>query len=263
MTLCDIKNNDSLIERMTGFIRCGNIAHAYIFEGGAGTDKNAIADSFAKAVLCKAAGCESCIVCKKINNGNHEDIIYVEKDGLSVRDEAIFELQNKLKKKPYAGERNIAIIRDADTMTARAQNRLLKTLEEPFSGTVIILLSDNTENLAKTILSRCVVFRFNPWDSGEGGQPANARIPAGMLLERKPFYLTKEKVMELAEDRDQAHRLLDSMEIIYGGYLKDRSYSKGAVKAAIINIEKARQNLMLGMNVSYTLKNMILSMEEI
>ena len=55
-------------------------------------------------------------------------------------------LQERLSKKPYYGDRNIAIIKDADTMTAKAQNRLLKTLEEPHPGTVIILLSKNILN---------------------------------------------------------------------------------------------------------------------
>ena len=79
---------------------------------------------------------------------NHEDIFYVRKDGNSIKDENMSALQERLKNKPL-GERNIAIVEDADTMTLRAQNRILKTLEEPPSGTVIILLSENTE-------SRCV-----------------------------------------------------------------------------------------------------------
>ena len=46
-------------------------------------------------------------------------------------------------------------------MTLRAQNRLLKTLEEPPGEAVIILLSENMENLVQTVQSRCVKYRIN------------------------------------------------------------------------------------------------------
>ena len=265
MTFDHIKNNGPLIGRVRDAIKCGNIAHAYIFECGGEGDKKAIADCFAKAVLCSGrpgTGCDSCIVCRKISHGNYEDLLYVERDGAGIKDEAIEELQSKLKKKPCAGARNIAVISDADTMTKRAQNRLLKTLEEPFPGTVIVLLSDNTENLAATILSRCVILRWDPVNGGLNDLSGEAEIPARMLLDGAPFYLTKQKVMNFAEDRDQAIRFLDSVEFLYGKYLKERSYSRAVLYGAIKRVEKARRDLTQGMNISYTLKHMILEMEE-
>ena len=71
------------------------------------------------------------------NHGNYEDFHFVESDGMSVKDEQICKVQSDIRKKPME-ERHMAVIKDADTMTLRAQNRLLKTLEEPFEGTVMI-----------------------------------------------------------------------------------------------------------------------------
>ena len=72
------------------------------------------------------------------------------------------------------GGRNIAILEDADTMTVRAQNRFLKTLEEPQPGTVIMLLSENSRMLLPTIRSRCVRVRVG----GLRGSSADDRLTA-------------------------------------------------------------------------------------
>ena len=267
MTFKDIKNNEQLIKRTSDIIIKGNISHAYIFEGASRGDRVTAADCFAKAVLCGAfpgSGCDSCTVCRKIDHGNHEDISYVEKDENSVKDESIEELQEKLKKKPFSGDRHIAIIRDADAMTARAQNRLLKTLEEPFPGTVILLLADSVENFTKTILSRCVVLRWNPFGGtccGETAEKAEAFIKT--LLSREPFYLKKRMAAELSENKDEAFVLLDAMEVLFGRYLREHFYGIEDVKAAVSCIEEARQELKRGMKPSQSIKRMMLKMEGI
>ena len=266
MTFNDIKNNDFLIEKISASIACGNISHAYIFEAGPGESKRTIADSFAKALLCgehPGTGCDSCVTCKKIDHGNHEDIIYIEKDETSVKDEAIEELQERLKRKPYGGDRSIAVIMDADTMTDRAQNRLLKTLEEPFPGTVIVLLSENSLNLKKTVQSRCAVLRWEPFsDGGLGDLKAEAEQLVKAISEREPFYLLKAKLTELSGTRDNALKLLDAMETALGGCLRRRLSGGAAVYQAVWCIEEARRELKRGANTGYTLRSMMLKMED-
>ena len=264
MTLIDIKNNDFLINQIESLINSGNISHAYIFEGGDEKDREAAAESFAKAVFCRVHvgnGCNTCVQCVKIGRGNHEDVIYVEKDESSVKDEAIVELQSKLKMKPYSGDRRIAIIKDADTMTIRAQNRLLKTLEEPPPGTTIILLADRSESLAGTIQSRCVVLKWKPF-SFELPEALLKEVEGlvGMFINESPFYLRKAKIMSLAGSGDEALELLDCMEVIYGRRLRlPNESSRSAL--AITRIEEARKSLRRGMKAPYVLKSMILKME--
>ena len=90
--------------------------------------------------------------------------------------------------KPAEGDRNSAIIDGADYMTDRAQNRFLKTLEEPTPGTVIVLLSENTLTLMPTINSRCIHYRLTDLDSGPDGEMARSaadvltRIREGALF---------------------------------------------------------------------------------
>ena len=262
MTLKEVKNNDIIKNRIKRLITNDSVSHAYIFECEGGSDKKAMADVFAKALLCetqRGVGCHSCKTCTKIAKGSHEDVIYVKKDETSVKDEAIEELQAKLKKKPYAGDRIIAVIEDADTLTARAQNRLLKTLEEPFSETVIILLTGSLENLADTILSRCSLLRWNPFVSEDFGDlPHEAGNIVKALLKKEAFYASKIKITSLFENRNDAYRLLDCMQTVCGEYIKTGGCDRTALRELIKSIEEARRDLMQGMNVSYTLKNMIL-----
>lgn len=57
--------------------------------------------------------------------------------------------------KALENEYRILIIAPADDMNINASNALLKILEEPFPGTVIFLLCENTGHLLPTIKSRC------------------------------------------------------------------------------------------------------------
>lgn len=266
MSFSQIEGNQKLIERLSASIKSGNVSHAYIFEGEAVLDKKAFAEAFVKAVLCgemPGIGCGQCASCRKVEHGNYEDLFYVEADGASIRDEAIEALQHRLKTKPY-GERNIAIISDADTMTLRAQNRLLKTLEEPPEGTILILLSENLENLTQTILSRCVKFRLNYFgkESYEGMMD-KAREVADLLLAGEPFYKRKEAIEEIIKDDGKTRAFLDALERVYRDLLlepseKSRLYKKSRIFENVHQIEKTRRQLQRGVSKSYALKDLMI-----
>jgi len=69
-------------------------------------------------------------------------------------------LQQRLSNRPLLGARHVCVIDDAHKMLEPAQNCLLKTLEEPPHGTVIVLVTENPSALLPTILSRCQVVNF-------------------------------------------------------------------------------------------------------
>lgn len=261
-----IQGNEALVARLTSAIQNGNVSHAYIFEGEAVLDKKAFAESFVKAILCKeepGVGCGRCLSCQKIDHENYEDLLYVEADGSSIKDEAIEKMQQRLRIKPY-GERNIAIICDADTMTLRAQNRLLKTLEEPPKGTVLILLSENMENLTQTILSRCVKFRLHYFgqESYEGMLETAGNI-ADMLLGGQPFYKRKEAIADIMKDAGQTNAFLDALEKTYRDLLVDgsekgRLYKKSQIYKNVALIEQARRQIQRGVAKGYALKDLMI-----
>jgi len=64
--------------------------------------------------------------------------------------------------KPMAGPYRVFIVDEAERMNAEAQNALLKTLEEPPSYAVILLLTNNAESMLPTIRSRSVILQMLP-----------------------------------------------------------------------------------------------------
>ena len=90
---------------------------------------------FAKAILCETSrddACDVCTICKKVEHGNHEDVLDVQKSGNTIRKDEILNIIDRLSFKPYGG-RSVVIVDDADTMTIAAQNkprRRLKSLPD-------------------------------------------------------------------------------------------------------------------------------------
>ena len=168
-------------------------------------------------------------------------------------------------------------------MTLRAQNRLLKTLEEPAPGTVLILLSENMENLVQTILSRCVIYRLNQYESDEYKNVLDgAIIIADMILDGKAFYEISARISEYTANREAAFQFLDALESWYRDlvlfeydpgqemiFYKDRIeairkrsrlYPKGTIEKTVALIEEAKNDINRNLNINYTMKNMILKM---
>ena len=264
MSLSKYHLNKKLIDRICSSIVSGRVFHAYIIEGDLLSDKEGFAKEFCKAIMCEekpGVGCDFCINCRKIDHDNFEDLYFIQSDGMSVKDEQISKLQADLKKKPI-GSRHMAIINDADTMTVRAQNRLLKTLEEPFPGTVIILLSENRENLLETIRSRCVLYRLEDVKENAKGQELSEMIFEA-ISDGKKFFELKQLVSSKIKSREDAFALLDGLERIYEKLLtwedpRRKIYSKDEIFKAIELIEVARRDLHAKVNYQYALKNLIL-----
>jgi DNA polymerase-3 subunit delta' len=148
-----------------------SLAHAYLFYGQESIGKKLIAFELAKALNCisllDGEACNECSSCKKIENRIHPDFFYIEptKNTPTAREatikiEVIRELQRKLAFQPYEGKVKVAVIDDADLMNSQAANSFLKTLEEPPSATIIILISSHPFKLLPTILSRCQTVLF-------------------------------------------------------------------------------------------------------
>lgn len=162
----DIIGQERVTSHLISAVKRDKTAHAYILDGEKGMGKKTIAGIFAKALQCEepvgsrdgAEPCGHCHSCIMAESGNHPDIITLvpEKVNSIGVDDIRAQVVNDVTIKPYSSPRKIYIIPDADLMTEAAQNALLKTLEEPPSYAVILLLSGNKERLLSTIVSRAV-----------------------------------------------------------------------------------------------------------
>ena len=80
--------------------------------------------------------------------------------------------------RPYEAKVRVVIISNAQTMNPAAGNALLKMLEEPPAGTVLILVAPHTSDLLPTIVSRCQQIRFYPISRKNLAISTQARIPS-------------------------------------------------------------------------------------
>lgn len=163
----DIVGHGQIIEHFQNAIKMDKISHAYILAGEKGSGKRTIATAFAQTLQCEQGqtdACGICHACKQAESRNHPDIIYVthEKPNSIGVEEIREQLVGDVLIKPYSSKYKVYIVNDADKMTVQAQNALLKTIEEPPSYTVILLLAGNVSSMLPTILSRCVTLSMKP-----------------------------------------------------------------------------------------------------
>ncbi len=161
-------------EFLTKSVQQNRLAHAYLFAGPAQIGKLTLAREWAKWQLCEQKkdnfACGQCQQCLAIERGQNPDLIILsprveEKDGITKTAEISIkearELQRQLSLFPYSAVRKIAIIEEAAAMSSEAANALLKTLEEPSSRSLIILVSGNSQAILPTIISRCQLIKFS------------------------------------------------------------------------------------------------------
>ena len=161
----DVVGHKDILKYISSAVENNRVSHAYILNGERGSGKKMLANLFAMTLLCETGDnepCGKCHSCKQAESGNHPDIIRVthEKPNSISVDDIRTQVNNTVDIKPYQGPYKVYIIPQADMMTQQAQNAILKTIEEPPSYAVFLLLTENAETLLPTINSRCVMLKL-------------------------------------------------------------------------------------------------------
>lgn len=159
-----------------------------IFAGPEGVGKRLTAVALAQALNCDrptehpmhveigsdapiSAGkdaCGECAPCKRIGRGVHADVLVVEPgDSGSIKIEQVRDAIDRAGYRPFEGRRRVVIIDEAESLVANAQDAILKTLEEPPSASVFVLITSRPDLLVPTVRSRCQRLRFGPLSPGD------------------------------------------------------------------------------------------------
>ncbi len=155
------------------------LATSFLFVGPEGIGKRTFARLLAKGLLCRNSpqnsldACGSCEDCVQVDAGTHPDLLTISKPEdkafipvdllIGERDKRMREgLCHDISLRPYGGRRKVAIIDDADYFNTEGANCLLKTLEEPPSDSLLILLGTSLQRQLPTIRSRCQAILFKP-----------------------------------------------------------------------------------------------------
>jgi len=157
----------------------GRMSHAYLFVGAEGIGKQTFARLLAKCLLCECVdseqfdACGQCGSCKMMDAATHPDYLTVAcPEGKTVLPLELIAgtdeqrgrsgLCHDLSLRPMVGTRRIAVIDDAHCMNTESANALLKTLEEPPSFSMLILIATAADAVLPTIRSRCQEILFQP-----------------------------------------------------------------------------------------------------
>ncbi|WP_407966129.1 DNA polymerase III subunit delta' [Bartonella sp. C271] len=161
-------------------LREGQLHHALLFEGERGIGKATLAFHLAWNILNSQKNKflqprQDSIIWRQIKQGSHPGIIHVSrrfnaktkkfKTGITVDD--IRDIKHFLSQTSQDGLWRIIIIDSADDMNRNAANAILKTLEEPPTKTLFIIISHSLGKLLPTIRSRCQKISLRPLHDDE------------------------------------------------------------------------------------------------
>lgn len=187
------------------------LGHAYLFAGNQLEQLESLARTLAKTLNCQNPiqqngatidCCDGCLSCRKIENSIHADLHWMRPESKSriITVEQMRDLMQQIQLKPAEAEFKVAVITAADRLNVQAANAFLKTLEEPPSKSVLILLTIEPQRILETILSRCLRLNF----SGDGQRELSAA---------ESGWLEKFGALAAAEQKSLLgrYRLLDSL----------------------------------------------------
>jgi DNA polymerase-3 subunit delta' len=203
----------------------GSLHTAYLFTGPPGVGKRLVAAEFVRTLLCREAGtrsapCGLCDSCRHAGKQSHPDWLVVtptEKRKSIVIDQ-VRELGEWLAQSPAHGTRKAVLLDPADSLGAPAANALLKTLEEPPPGRVIVLVAQRAGALPPTVRSRCQQVSFGALSDEEvaevlrrNGWPAQSARQAAALAEGSPGAALERDARQGQEATESVRTLLAAL----------------------------------------------------
>jgi DNA polymerase-3 subunit delta' len=167
------RGQPAALDAIAVMVHGGVPPHAILLVGPDGVGKSTLALDLAAGLLCEAEPgdrpCRQCRACRMVENDGHPDVHrlgpsgpggQVVIGGPDAKYRGIRDLITELALLPVEGRARVAIIEGADRMNEDAQSALLKTLEEPPAGVVIVLCADQEMRLLPTVRSRCARIRL-------------------------------------------------------------------------------------------------------
>jgi DNA polymerase III subunit delta' len=173
----DFPEQKAVIEILQRSLDRNRLAHGYLFNGNSQEELEAVARTLAKVLNCQSPPkrgengipiecCDKCDSCNRIDGFNHPDVLWVRPEMKSrvIGIDQVRDLIQTINLKPTIAEYKVGVIVCADRLRHEAANAFLKTLEEPPSKSILILLTTDVQRILETIISRCLRLNF----AGEG-----------------------------------------------------------------------------------------------
>jgi DNA polymerase-3 subunit delta' len=194
--LSGVLGQDRAKSKLEAELQADRLAHAYLFVGPEGCGRGSLALALFQAVNCEEKNgeepCGQCGSCRRALAGQHEDLLVVAppsgQASAQIKVEEVREVIRALSFAPYGGGTRLVLIREAEHLNLTSANVLLKTLEEPPPGNLIVLTVQDAKGILPTLVSRCRRVNLMPLKpsliAGElerrGVEPQAAALKAAM-----------------------------------------------------------------------------------
>ena len=152
----EVVGQPRVVEQLQRAARDNEPTHAWLFTGPPGSGRSTAARALAAALLCEhGTGCGQCHACRTAFAGTHADVTNFVTENPQISIEEARELVVRAQDRPSVGAWRIMIVEDADRMTERTSNVMLKSIEEPPPHTIWLLCAPSPMDVLVTIRSRC------------------------------------------------------------------------------------------------------------
>ena len=190
----NIIGNERNKQLLMNMFETGKLVNSYLFVGPDGVGKYIFAKEFIKQI---------------------PEYFEINKDGEAIKVEDIRDMNRQIIVKPIVSDKKLFIINNADMMTENAQNAFLKTLEEPPTYAIIILITSNENKLLTTIKSRVMKLEFDKLKDDEIEKYVREEleiIPTkNMIKNCNGSFGNAQKLKELGDDYKALEELIDNI----------------------------------------------------
>jgi DNA polymerase III gamma/tau subunit len=217
-----IRDQRRAVELLRRALEGGRVAHAYAFVGPPGSGRMTTARAFAEELLGGPIT-------------YHPDLHVIApmppennpRGPRSIRIGAVRELERQAALRPALGGRRVFVVDEAERMTGEAPEALLKFLEEPLPGTVVILVLSGVRAVPATVVSRCQIVRFQARDGGRAGAAASEALALLQAAQADGYPGLFRRTDRL--DRDRAELLVDGCWLLCRDLLLTRAGAPAAL----------------------------------
>ncbi len=231
----EIIGNESTKNRFASAVLKNTLPHAFLFIGASGSGKKTLARELAAALNCEnrengalPLPCRTCNTCRRIASGLFTDIhsIKRETDKMSIGVGVIEKMREDMMLSATESEYRIYIIEEAEKITPQAQNAMLKILEEPPAGVIIILLAEEADKILTTIKSRVQTVHMERFSSDDmlallkekstSARDMESSNPEGLKSIISAADGRLGKALLLLESKDAAEEISERREFVMG-----------------------------------------------
>ena len=228
------------------------LSHAYLFISDDASVRAEFLNLMAKRIFCKTA-CGECRMCRLIDEENYLDVSFFSGENMKVKD--VNELTESALIKPVEGDKKIYLINNADKLTPQAQNKLLKTYEEPPAYLTIILAASDENGILPTIRSRAKKLYFDALTADEivscliddGIDERQAKVAAAVSagsLDKANNFLSNENYANLYDSCFALFSTLDASSQIVD-WLYGETFSKDNILMTLDFMEIILSDVMI------------------